>query len=510
MANYLLILPILIPLVTAIVMLAMWRRLRLQRRLSLYSMAALLAVTILLFQQVWVQGVQSVAIGNWSAPFGIVLVADLLSAVMAVVVALVGLAVASYATVTMDSEHERGGYHPLFQILMMALSGAVLTGDLFNLFVWFEVMLITSFVLLAMAGGRDQIEGAFKYVTLNLLASSLFLAAIGILYGATGTLNLADLALYFRQGTISPQLTTTLAMLFLVAFGIKSAIFPLFFWLPASYHTAPPVISALFAGLLTKVGIYVLLRTFTLLFVLDVAFTHTLLLWLAGLTMVVGVLGAAAQNEIRRILSFHIVSQIGYMIMGLALLTPLALTGAIFFLVHNIVVKTNLFLIGGLIHRLQGTEKLKWLGGLYQSQGWIAFFFLISALALAGLPPFSGFWAKLLLVQAGLTAESYWIVAVALGVSMLTLYSMTKIWNEVFWKDGEAEQRAEREQPPLLSTNRIMLVAPIALFTIVAVGMGIWAEPMVQVAELASAQLLDPTHYINAVLTVEPALAEGR
>lgn len=495
-----LILPILIPLATAIVMLLSWQRLRLQRWLSVASTGALLVVALLLFVQVADEGIQVLAVGNWIAPFGITLVADLLSATMLILISLIALAIAIYALTALEEAPQRDGYQPLFQFLVMALSGAVLTGDLFNLFVWFEVMLISSFVLLSLGGGRSQIEGAFKYVALNLFASSLFLAAVGILYGATGTLNMADLARYFDAGVVAPTLLTTLAMLFLVAFGIKSAVFPLFFWLPASYHTAPPVISALFAGLLTKVGVYVLLRLYTLLFAQEMAYAQPILLWIAALTMVIGVLGAAAQNEIRRILSFHIVSQIGYMIMGLALFTPLALAGTIFFLAHNIIVKTNLFLIGGVVQRLQGTAELKKLGGLYQQKPFLTALFLVSALALAGLPPFSGFWAKLLLVRAGLAADAYLIVAVSLGVSMLTLYSMTKIWNEAFWKDsGHDEHRLER-YPPLSTAARWTMLAPVVGLTLLAVVMGIAVEPLLQVTEAAAAVLWDRSLYIEAVL----------
>ncbi|MEM7134515.1 MAG: Na+/H+ antiporter subunit D [Chloroflexota bacterium] len=498
--QMLLVLPILIPLTTSVLMLLFWQRVDVQRWLSVASASGLLMAAIFLFGTVNTDGIQAVNIGNWSAPFGISLVADLLSAVMLVMIGLIGLAVSIYGLASINENHQHDGYHPLVQVLLMGLAGAVLTGDIFNLFVWFEVMLISSFVLLSLGGGPSQIEGAFKYMALNLFASSLFLAAIGVLYGVTGTLNMADLALRIGEGVVEPGLMTTLAVLFLIAFGIKSAVFPLFFWLPASYHTAPPVISALFAGLLTKVGVYVLIRFFTLIFIQDVAYTHTLLLWVAGITMVVGVLGAAAQNEIRRILSFHIVSQIGYMIMGLAIFTPLALAGTIFFIAHNIIVKTNLFLIGGVVQRLQGTEVLKKLGGLYRTWPGFAILFLISALALAGLPPFSGFWAKLLLVRAGLAAEGWIIVSVSLIVSILTLYSMTKIWNEAFWKEPADEADNPEMITPLTRRVAWSLLAPICFLAILTVGMGIVVEPILRVTDAAAAQLFDSSDYVEAVL----------
>jgi multicomponent Na+:H+ antiporter subunit D len=410
-----------------------------------------------------------------------------------------------YSLASMDPGRESHGYYPLFHILLMGVSGAFLTGDIFNLYVWFEVMLIASFVLMALGGERAQMEGALKYVTLNLVSSALFLASVGILYGEAGTLNMADLAVTLRE-TGHTALVDTLAMLFLVAFGIKAAIFPLFFWLPASYHTPPAAVSAIFSGLLTKVGVYALIRIFTLLFVQNVEFTHTLILVLAALTMVFGVLGAVVQNEFRRILSFHIVSQIGYMIMGLGLFTLNAVAGSVFYIVHHIIVKTNLFLVSGVTRRLAGTYELKKLGGLYFLYPGVAVLFLIPALSLAGIPPLSGFFAKLSLVRAGLETEQYWIVAAALGVSLLTLFSMIKIWNEAFWKaDPKASIETPAPEPggPVVEGvggNLWGTLAPISLLALITVGIGLAAQPVFDLALGAAEQLMDPEIYILAVL----------
>ncbi len=245
----------------------------------------------------------------------------MLSAVMIVLTALIGLAIAIYSLASTGPDHEKFGYYPLMHLLLAGVAGAFLTGDIFNLYVWFEVMLVASFALLILGGEKAQMEGAIKYVTLNLLASVIFLTAIGLLYGMVGTLNMADIALRLREAE-HQGMVEVLAVMFMLAFGIKAAAFPLFFWLPASYHTPPVAVSALFAGLLTKVGVYSLFRVFTLMFDETLDYTQDLLLWGAAFTMVTGVLGAAAQYEFRRILSFHIVSQIGYMILGLALYTP--------------------------------------------------------------------------------------------------------------------------------------------------------------------------------------------
>ncbi|GAB4338231.1 MAG: Na+/H+ antiporter subunit D [Candidatus Abyssubacteria bacterium] len=495
--NLTLLLPIVVPFTTAIACLLAWGRRRVQRVLNVAGAAALLGCSLWLLSSIWSNGIRAVQIGNWPAPFGITLVADLFSAIMVVMAGLMGLAVAVYSLVAMDSERESFGYYPLLHVLLMGVCGSFLTGDIFNLYVWFEVMLISSFVLMELGGEKAQLEGAIKYVTLNLMSSALFLSAVGILYGVAGTLNMADLAR--RLPEVEPSaLVTTVAVLFLLAFGIKAAIFPLFFWLPASYHTPPVAVSAIFAGLLTKVGVYALIRVFTLLFVHDVGVTHGLILTVSGFTMVTGVLGAAAHNEFRRILSFHIVSQIGYMVMGLGLFTSLALAGSVFFICHNILAKSSLFLVSGVVHRMRGTYELKKLGGLYSTSPGLASLFMISALSLAGLPPLPGFWGKLLLVKAGVETKDYAISAVALFVGLLTLYSMTKIWNEVFWKRAPVEAPAGSGGDPWPS--RVALLLPIIAIAALIIFIGLMTGPFLALAFRAGEQLMDPNGYVEAVL----------
>ncbi|MEP0761137.1 MAG: Na+/H+ antiporter subunit D [Chloroflexota bacterium] len=495
--NLLLLLPILIPFLTAVTALLAWHNRLLQRRINVAGASLHFAAALGLLASVSRDGIQVVQVGNWPAPFGITLVADLFSAIMITMTGLMGLTVAIYSLGSIDARRESFGYYALLHTLLMGVSGAFLTGDMFNLYVWFEVMLIASFVLMALGGAKAQLEGALKYVTINLVSSALFLTSVGVLYSVTGTLNMADLARRVSSGAIDPGLTTVLAMMFLVAFGIKAALFPLFFWLPASYHTPPIAITALFSGLLTKVGVYALVRTFTLIFVHDVDFTHTLLMVIAGLTMVTGVLGAVAQMEMRRLLSFHIISQIGYLLMGLALFTELALAGTIFFMVHVIIAKSALFLVSGLVRRVAGSYHLKELGGLYRSSAALATLFFVPAMALAGIPPLSGFWAKLTLIRAGLETEDYAIVSVSLAVSILTLFSMTKIWAEVFWKD-----RPESSDPPrpLLPFQRRSLLIPATWLAVLTVLIGVGAEPVLDLAMDAAAQLKDPSAYIRAVL----------
>jgi multicomponent Na+:H+ antiporter subunit D len=498
--NVLLILPIVIPLLTAIASILAWHWRRVQRGLSLVGAIGLFVAGVALLASVSRDGIQAAQMGNWPAPFGITLVADLLSAIMVVLAALVGLAVAIYSLASVDPERETFGYYPLLHALLIGVNGAFLTGDMFNLYVWFEVMLMASFVLLALGGERRQLEGAFKYVTLNLMASALFLAAVGVLYGVAGTLNMADLSQRLRY-LAQPGLVTTLAVLFLLAFGIKSAVFPLFFWLPASYHTPPVAVSAIFGGLLTKVGVYSLVRVFTLIFRDDVTYTHHLILIIAGFTMITGILGAVAQTDFRRILSFNLISHIGYMLMGLGLFTPLALAGSIFYIIHHIIVKTNLFLISGLVQWLGGSYSLKKLSGLYRDYPGIALLFLVPALSLAGIPPLSGFWPKVALLRAGLREAEYLIVAAALVASLLTLLSMTRVWVKAFWRNDPTDG-SSKVSPSFSFDAWFLRLLPVTSLAILTIVIGLMAEPILDLSLRTSEQLMNPSGYIRSVMEV--------
>jgi multicomponent Na+:H+ antiporter subunit D len=289
-------------------------------------------------------------------------------------------------------------------------------------------------------------------------------------------------------------------MLLMVAFGIKAALFPLFFWLPASYPTLPAAVAAFFSGLLSKVGVYAMIRMFTLVFTTDTGVTHHAILFgVAGCTMLFGVVSAAAQMEMRRILSFHIISQIGYMILGLSLLTPLALAGAIIYLLHNILAKANLFLASGLVRQATGSFHLERAGGLYKNYGWVSIGFLVSALALAGMPPLSGFWAKLLVIRATLESHHYAMAILAAVVGLLTLFSMIKIWAEVFWKPAPAPK--EPGGKALVGGQvSVWMLAPVLVLAGITLVLGLCMEPVIRFAEIAAGQLLDPRAYVTAVL----------
>ena len=512
--NIILVAPILFPLLVGLLTLATWRKQKLQEIINLSGALVFLIIGILLVDQVLSHGILHFQSGNWEAPFGITIIADTFSSIMVLITCVMAFATAIYSVSSMKNKkrplsdmvqkRRQFAYYPLLNIMYMGICGAFLTGDLFNMYVWFEVMLISSFILLSLDGTKNQLEGTFKYVTINLISSAFFLIGVGFLYGLTGTLNMAHLAV--KVAAIENQgLVTLIAMFFLISFGIKAAVFPLFFWLPASYHTPPISIAAIFAGMLTKVGVYSLMRMFTLIFVHDVGYTHTILLWIAGLTMLIGVLGAASHYDMRRILSFHIISQIGYMILGLALYTPLAIAGGVFYIMHHIIVKANLFFVAGLINRLRGTFDIKKIGELVNVYPFLAVLFLIPALSLAGIPPLSGFWAKFFVVKAALEIQEYLIVIVALVVGLLTLYSMMKIWNEAFWKkDPKLVEDKSNTIQGLFSKQNIFMTIPVILLALITLTIGFYPEPFFQIAERTAHELMNPSLYIETVLGNTP------
>jgi multicomponent Na+:H+ antiporter subunit D len=389
----------------------------------------------------------------------------------------------------------------VYLILAAGVMGSFVTADLFNLFVAFEMMLAASYVLLTFGGRPDQVHSGMTYVVISLVASALFITTLAWVYTSTGTVNMADLSI--RIAELDPGVQAMLALALLAVFGIKAGLFPLFFWLPDSYPTAPGPVVAVFAGLLTKVGVYAIIRTQTLLFD-QPDYMGTVLLVVATLTMVVGVFGAISQDAMKRILAFHIISQIGYMIFGLGLFTIAGIAGAIFYIVHHIIVKTALFLVTGLVARQAGSSRLSEVGGLIRSAPVIAVLFAVPAMSLAGLPPFSGFLAKFALVDAGLALDEWLVVGASLFVGLLTLFSMTKIWSNVFW--SAPEEAPVGLEPP---ARRYRLGAPIgmiastAVLALASIGVSIFAGALYDVSERASIELLEPSGYVSAVLSTD-------
>ncbi len=470
-----------------------------QRVISVTALAAMLGVSISLLIGADRDGYVTHDSGGWTAEIGISMVVDRFAGLMLVVSSLVLLAVMVFAIGEAEEERRRVGFHPIYLVLAAGVSASFVTADLFNLFVAFEMMLAASYVLITLGGRPDQVRSGMSYVVISLVASTVFITVLALLYAATGTVNMADLSV--RLADLDPAVRAAFALALLVVFAIKAGLFPLFFWLPDSYPTAPGPVTAIFAGLLTKVGVYAIIRTQTLLFD-SPDWMGTVLIAVAVLTMVVGVLGAIAQDDMKRILAFHIISQIGYMIFGLGLFTIAGLAGAVFYIVHHIIVKTALFLVAGLVAHRTGSSRLSEVGGLVRTAPVIAVLFAVPALSLAGIPPFSGFLAKFALVDAGLSAEAWIAVGASLAVGLLTLYSMTKIWAGVFWGVPEEEPSSSPNESGPWSW--LTMVVATGVLAAASVGVSLWAGDLYDIAERSAEDLLERDGYVEVVLEREP------
>jgi multicomponent Na+:H+ antiporter subunit D len=498
-------LPVLLPILGAALAVVVGTSVTAQRVVALTTLAGVATVAAVLLVSADRSGPVVAAMGGWAPPVGIALVADRLSALLLLVSTVVALAVLGYAISQRIADFGRRmastTFYPTYLVLSAGVSLAYLSGDLFTLFVSFEIMLTASYVLITRRTTVRTIRAGMTYVTVSLLSSLLFLTAIALVYAATATVNLADLS--ERLDTLSPGLRTVLALMLLVVFGLKAAVVPLHFWLPDSYPNAPAPVTALFAGLLTKVSFYAMVRTQTLLFPHERPWT--LMLWLAVATMLVGALGALAQNDINRLLSFLLVSHIGFMLFGLAVFDVRGLSGATLYAAHHITVLATLFLVSGLITRRTGTVALDRMGGLAKTSPALAVLFAIPALTLAGLPPTAGFVAKLQLLQAGAAAGvgPTTVAAVVILASLLTLYALTKVWVRAFWgtprpaladadPDDELEVGTARTPWPMYATTAGLVVVSLSI--------AVFAGPLSAVTGRAGVDLVERDTYRVAVL----------
>jgi len=475
----------------------------LRRTLSFATSGAVLLFGIWLVAATRDGTVLATQVGGWPAPYAIPLAVDALSALMLTVSAFMVLLCTTFAVSRGEDEH------PLFHSVLLGLSaglyGSFATADLFNLFVCFEIMLISSYVLIVLGGTAEQVRAGAVYVTTNMLASFVLLTGVALLYGEAGSVNIAELA----SATRSTGSVAVAAGLLLAAFAVKAALVPVHGWLPYSYPAASPAVAALFSGLLTKVGLYAIYRVYATVFAGEPAY-RTPLLVAAALSMVFGVFGAVGRDGMREILSFHIVSQVGYILAGVGLFGPLGLAAGIFYMLHHVIVKTGLFLTAGAVETLHGTGLLSELGGLARRRPLLASAFMACALSLAGLPPFSGFFGKLALVQAAFSLREHWIAAVMVVVSLFTLLSMIKIWTGVFW--GE-----DREPAPIAggapeaehgfatggrrsTAGPAAVMAPALVCATSTILIGLAAAGLYALSLSAAEALVDTTAYVEAVL----------
>ena len=482
--------PVAIPLAAATLTLLLRRWPAIQRAVMEGAVALMLVASAMLLVAVARGAPIVMDFGGWGAPFGVTFVADALSAALCTVAGIVALAVAVFARADIRARRRRAGFDPLFLAMLAAVNGAFLTGDIFNLYVWFELMLVTALGLMTLDRRRAQIDGALRYAAMSMMGATFMLVGIGLLYGITGTLDMADLASALAR--TPPSVTVTAAAYLLLAgLVLKAGLFPLFFWLPASYHTAPITVAAALAGLLTKVAFYACLRVFVLVFGIGtgasaVAGIPLLLAVLAVATMLVSVLAAIAQVDARRLLAFHVVGQVAYLIMGLSLASRLGAAAAIFYTVHTMLVQTGLFLAAGAIARASGGYDLRGLGGLIREHPRFTAMFALLALSISGIPPLSGFWAKALVIDAAFRSDvpgAGWLVAVALVTGFLTLYSMSIFWTQAFWRPRTRAGRIARRIP-------VAMVVAVALLAACTLGIGLAVEPVVRLSRAAATQLM--------------------
>lgn len=503
MSAHLIIFPIIIQAIIAIILLFFWRKPNTQRILSIIGSAGAVVIAALLFFQVWTNGTQVMQLGNWEAPFGISLVGDTLAVMLVLLTSIVAFVISIYSNANMVSARVKFGYYAIFHFLIMGLCGAFLTGDIFNLYVWFEVIIISSFVLLTIGGRKIQIEGAVKYFTLNMLSSIVFLTGIAMLYGVTGSLNMAELSQIIP--TIENKgIIQTISLVFMIGFGTKAGVFPLYLWLPASYHTPPAAVSALFGGLLTKVGVYALIRVFTLIFPLG-EMNQDILMIIAAFTVFFGGIGALVQKDIVRVFSYLIICHIGFMIGGLSLFTEIALVGAVFYMFHDIIVKATLFMMGGVFFRIFGNTKLYNMGGLMNDYPRISLLFAIPLFALVGIPPLSGFWPKLSLFGASYEVGSIAMLVVFIFASLITLIIIAKVWNSTFAKNARKTEKLEKLKyfDQFNFREKAAMIVPIMILVSVILYYSIFAEHMQMIAERIGNELMNPGRYVESVLQLK-------
>ncbi len=500
------IIPLLLPLLTGIAGLLFARPTRARR--VLFGGAAISQLAVALGLVAATAGGERLVLapGGWGAALGIVFVVDLLAAIMLALAALTALACTAFAFASRPTEREHPLQLPLLQFLLVGISLAFVTGDLFNLFVAFEVMLIASYALLTLESDNRNVRHAWSYLAINLVGSAIFLLGCGLAYGWLGTLNFAELSVRLAAAGSDPRVVL-LGLVLLVVFAVKAGLFPLYYWLPDSYPILPGSMAAFYAGMLTKVGVYVLLRVFVTVFPAGLPWIGDLLAWGAGATMVLGVLGAVSRDRVQHILAYHILSQIGFMVLAIGFGTPLAIAAAILYIMHHIVVKAALFLVGGAIQHRCGHDRLDDAGGLMRAAPWLAAGFLLQALSLAGLPPLSGFWGKYLIILEGLRLGEWVLVGASIVASVLTLVSMLKIWLAWFWRP--APETAPRAVP----AGARAMSATVGALAALSLGIGFGAEGVFRLAREAAAQAMDRQGYVAAVRAASsppaPAAAEG-
>jgi len=492
--NNLIVLPMVLPLLTGVLLVFFSSFILVQRWVTFFVLLLNGSISFLILQKIQTEGIISLDFGGWLPPFGILFVADSFSMLLVLTTNIIGSLCILYAMSTIGEDRERFYFYPFVLFLIAGVNGSFLTGDIFNLFVTFEVMLLASYALITLGGTKVQLRESIKYIAINVVSSSLFLIAIAYLYGTLGTLNMAHLSIRIAETGQTPILTV-ISILFLIVFSLKSGLL-LYQWLPGSYSTPPTAIAALFGALLTKVGIYALFRVFTLLFYHEQQITHSIIAIMAGITLIGGCIGAIAYTNIRQIVSYNVVIAVGFILVGLAVMTTSAIEGAIFYLIHDMIVKALLFLLAGTMIYLTKAERLDEMSGLIRNYPALGWMFFITVLSLTGIPPLSGFIGKVLLGQGTIETGSYILLGLSFASGFVVLYSLLRIFMSCFW--GETII-SEEEEIPLHKS----VIIPSAFLVMLTFALGIGVEGIAPFVKDAAYTLTNPSIYIDAIMPNE-------
>jgi len=502
--NHLIIFPIVLPAIVApLIAMAMRHDIVLARVFSVAATALLLMLGIALLGAADGGAIHTYTLGNWPAPFGIVLVLDRLSALMLVLTAALSLVVLLYAINGWDTRGRH--FHALFQFQLMGINGAFLTGDFFNLFVFFEVLLIASYGMMLHGGGKERVKAGVQYVIINLAGSTLFLIAVGLIYSVTGTLNMAHLATKVPLVAADDQaLLKTGAVLLLLVFSVKAALVPVHFWLPGTYANAPAPVAALFA-IMTKVGAYCIIRLYTLAFgdgAGDAAWLAAPWLMPAALlTLLLGMMGVLAARALGQMVSFAVIGSMGTLLIAVALFTPQAMSAALYYLIHSTLTAGALFLIVDLVtDRRPGQGDAITVAPPFAQASLVGGLFFLGAIAMAGMPPLSGFIGKLLILDSARTAlNAGWIWALVLGTSLLAIVGFSRGGSTLFWKSS-AQAGSFEPFPPV---RPALPIVAAGLLLAGSVALTVFAGPVGLYLDATAAQLFAPSGYVDAVLGAE-------
>ena len=494
--NILTMLPIILPFVAGVIMLFIGKRPVPHRMVSAVFGLLMVGVAAFNVYYVYVNGTMITFVSNWSAPFGISVVYDMVAALLVLTTSLVTFFIVIYSFQSIGYEREKYYYYPMIMFMITGINGAFTTGDIFNMFVFFEVFLLASYVLITLGSRKIQLQEGFKYLVVNVVSSNFFLIGLAYLYSVTGSLNMADIHIKLTNYDGNLAIMTIIAVVFIFVFATKAGLFPLYFWMPGSYKAPPMPVIALFGALLTKVGVYAIARTFSLFFTNDVAFTHQVLLLMALLTIVAGCIGALAYTDMKQIIIYNIMIAIGVIIVGFSMMDYAGTIGAMYYLIHDMIIKAALFLLIGFIIYRTGKNDAADLGGLIKQHPVVGWTFFIASLSLAGVPPFPGFYGKLFIVESAFDNGHAIAAIIVLLSSLIVLYSIMKIFIKVFW--GEPAEPIELKN---IKSDKLLFSA-IGL-VIVSTVFGLSADFLFPIFEMAAESFYDPSSYSNYLMGVE-------